>query len=403
MAGSLNYLWPTTFSLVLVNWLIKYTGKPLPLWKHVLLFFSCLAVGWSNESVSLPVSIGLFFYFLFNKSSYRNGAVSSVLGYALGAFFILISPGTWQRMQGWESVTSQRTLIQVLFIHSYNLAWGFIRNILPLCAMVVVLLFLGRNRWRFASVRKNMLAWLFLGFFCFLLALGWDEHRVFFGVSAFSLVIVLRTFRPYFSSQDRQGWFRLALIVLCAVPATTALRATAFYLDHDKQVYGEVRQAPSKCVIRERPYSGKSRYVYVTALEPDRYAFHNRVKSFYYRKEFIQALPDDLFDVVTSGKLASSLTPSNSTMDNYPLYTYGSYWILPVSEIPSKRLSVIFCYQKDNAGLKVHQKVFRYLFNTLDSSTEEGLCFGVESNGKKYLVIPQKSERNLIQIHRKDY
>ena len=159
MTGSLNYLWPTTFSLVLVYWLRRYSGKPLSLWQHLLLFFSCLAIGWSNESVTIPVSFGLFFYFLFNRTSFRNGAVSSSLGYALGAFLILIAPGTWQRMHGWENVTNQQNLLQMLFIHSYNLAFGFIRNILPLCAMIVALLLKERGRWRFVSIRKSIFAW----------------------------------------------------------------------------------------------------------------------------------------------------------------------------------------------------------------------------------------------------
>ena len=243
-----------------------------------------------------------------------------------------------------------------------------------------------------------------MGFSLFLFALGWDENRVFFGVSAFSLVILLRTLRPLFSNQRRPYYlFSLVLVTLCAVPTVSAIRTTASFFDYDLGVYEEVCHAPDKCVVRERPFTGKSRYVYATMLDPDRYSFHNRVKSFYYGKEFIQALPDDLFDAVTSGNLDSSLTPSDKTLDGRPLFSYGSYWMLPVDKIPAKRLSVVFCYQTDKAGLKLHQRVFRYLFNTLDSSTDEGICFGVESGGNKYLVIPQKSELNLIQIQLKDY
>jgi len=403
MAGSLNYLWPTTFSLVFICWLTRYSGTSLALWKHLLLFLSCLAVGWSNESISIPVTIGLFFFFLFNRTSFRNGAVSSTMGYALGALFILIAPGTWQRMQGWENVLDQQTPLQVLFIHSYNLAWGCIHSILPVIAIAVVLLFSGRNRWRFAPFRKSLLAWLFLGFSCFLFTLGWDEERIFFGFSVFSLVIITRTLQPILSKLDGHFSLSLALIFLCAIPAAVALRATASFFNYDRLVYEEVRRAPSKCVVREHSYSDESRYVFATTLKPDRYAFHNRVKSFYFGKEFIQALPDDLFDIVTSGRLASSLTSSNKEVDGRPLFTFAHYWVLPVDEIPAKQLLAVFYYRIDNSGLKAHQKVIRHLLNTLDSATDESLCFGIECGGNKFLVIPQKSEKNLIQIRIIDY
>ena len=106
---------------------------------------------------------------------------------------------------------------------------------------------------------------------------------------------------------------------------------------------------------------------------------------------------------MTSGRLASSLTSSNKEVDGRPLFTFAHYWVLPVDEIPAKQLLAVFYYRIDNSGLKAHQKVIRHLLNTLDSATDESLCFGIECGGNKFLVIPQKSEKNLIQIRIIDY
>ena len=402
MTGSLNYLWPATFSLIFVRWLMEYTGEPLPFWKHLLLFLACLAVGWSNESITVPVTIGLSFYFLFNRNAFRNGAVSASLGYALGALLIVFGPGTWQRMQDWEGLLNQRTPIQALFIHSFNLASGLIHGILPVIAAAVLLYLQGKHRLRFAAIRKQLPVWLLFGFICFLFALGWDAERVYFGVSVFSLAIVLRAFRPNLVRLDRFRFSCLPLVALCAIPATTALRATASYSAYDDLVYSEVRQAPRQCIVRERPFDLKSRFAYVTTLKPDRHLFHNRVKAFYYGKDFIQALPDDLYDVVTSRTPDVALAPTDIKIDGRALYTFGDYWLLPVDGIPAKRLVAAYHVKTDNTHLKTRQRVIRYLLNTLDSPPEEYPCYGIEIAGETYLVLPRHNEQDLIRIQLKE-
>ena len=399
MTGSVNYLWPTTFSLLYLSWLKHNGGKHLSLWGHAMAFLICLVIGWSNESVTIPVAFGLFLFFFFNRTKFCQGAICSYLGYALGALLIAFGPGTASRLSPWEELVSQRSLIQTGFIHLYNLVWGFIHSRLPVIAILVLLYFLIRRRIPVGHILRNDLSWILLGFTLFLLALGWDEPRVYFGFSAFCLLLVLRATHPLLDRLDQRMFPCFLLIVLCCFPVVQALKATRSYYLYDRSVSEEIRSAPEKCIVKKRPYVFKSRYVYVTRPAEDRFDFHNRVKAFYYGKEFIQALPDDLFDAVVSGRLGSSLTPSKWEINGRPFLAYAQYLLLPVDEIPARRLSSVFHYQVDNAGLKVHQRIFRYLLNTQDwASRQSDVCYGIESGGENYLVIPKKDERNLIGI-----
>ena len=406
MTGCLNYFWPAAFSLVYINWLeLKGRNSCSPL-IYLVSFVLCLALGWMNESISVPVSLGLTLYFAFNYDEFRHGSISSYLGYILGTALIVLSPGTISRMTMEEGLLVQQNIVQTLFIHLYNTIWGCIHNILPLIAAIALAILILRQKIRFFFLRKSLLICIFAGFFMFLFALGWDVNRVFFGLSTFSLVFLLQLLFPFIRRETTSFAFLCFLFLVCLTPTILALRVTKDYSVYDNMVYDEVRNAPIYCIVKEHPFSINSRFVYSTTLKPDRYNFHNRVKAFYYGKLSIQALPEVLYNALCVGHLEDLLQPTTREIDGVYLFEFDSFWFLPVQQIPPRRLCATYHFQTVTSNLKPRKRIIRYLLNTqnYDAQTEVS-CFGIESGQQAYLVLPKvvNRDKDVLDIQIVDY
>lgn len=390
MTGSLNYLWTTTATLWYVYWLRNCRNYEASILRHIVVFMICLSIGWMQESVTVPVAFGLFLYYIFNRKSFRGIIITSFMAYALGAALIVLGPGTFARMSSGGEISTQMDSIQFVFSHTYNTLYEYGLNILPMLALIVILLlFVMRYKRSKQVLMHSLYGMLYVAFLLFLLALGMAEERIYFGVSVLSWLIILR-FVESFPIMLKQRWIAIVILfVICVFPINASLRATKAYCDFDENQYEEVRQAPSRCVLKDRHYQDDSRYVYVTNLSPDRYNFHNRVKAFYYGKEYIQALPDDLYDVVINETLDSLMVKTNRKVDGRELYEYGDHWLLPIEKIPTNRMSAIYIHDIDNETLETKQKVIRYLMNTLDSSKEIMNIYVVSINHANYLIFPK--------------
>lgn len=391
MTGSINYLWTTTFSLVYFYWLRKQEHHYSSALAHICVFMLCVAIGWTNESVTVPVALGLFFYFIFNRDQFKGIIITSYIGYALGAALIVLGPGTFSRLSSGGEISTKMDSIQFLFLHIYNTLYQYIYTVFPVLVIIGTIITLFVKKSNRKGLLRNIYVWLFLAFTLFLFALGMDEERMYFGVGVFSLLILIRMGNSLISYMASRWYFCIVVMLLCVLPVKAALQATKGYMEYDMSVYDEVKRAPEKCVVRARSYDRKSRYVYVTLLQADRYAFHNRVKAFYYGKEYIQALPDDLYDAVVNKKMDSLLTVTDRIIDGKPLYEFSNYWLLSVDEIPDYTVTIVYYYWAGNENLDWKQKKIRYLLNTLNKEVKSHQALGVECNGKSYLLFPQDS------------
>ena len=398
MTGSLNYLWTTTATLWYVYWLRNCRNYEASILRHIVVFMICLSIGWMQESVTVPVAFGLFLYFIFNRKSFRGIIITSFMAYALGAALIVLGPGTFARMSSGGEISTQMDSIQFVFSHTYNTLYEYGLNILPMLALIViVLLFVMRYKRSKQVLMHSLYGMLYVAFLLFLLALGMAEERIYFGVSVLSWLIILR-FVESFPIMLKQRWIAIVILfVICVFPINASLRATKAYCDFDENQYEEVRQAPSRCVLKDRHYQDDSRYVYVTNLSPDRYNFHNRVKAFYYGKEYIQALPDDLYDVVINGTLDSLMIRTNKSVDGKYLYEYGDYWVLPFDVQPLYKMQVKYDYIVEPRDLDWLHKTVQYLMNVKEQRTELRDCYIVDSKGSYYVVMHR--EDKVLNIH----
>jgi hypothetical protein len=356
-------------------------------------------VGWSNESVSVPFTVGLLLFFVLNREKFKGGVISSFAGYATGAGLIVVSPGTYVRVLAEQASALPSDVIQSLFHRFYALVWGYVSCILPLITVIVLMVVLIRSNNKIELIKRNIMVLLLLSFTFFLFLLGYEEIRVYFGVSALCMIVLLRCLRPFFVGRQPHWLIPTIVVFLCLIPSAKAMQATHAYFDFNKCIYNEIRQSPTECVVQAQEFDKNSRYVYVTSLSADRNAFHNRVEAFYYNKKYIQALPTDLLEFVSNPAVDSLITVPSWGASEYRLYDFSSYWIVPINHIPSQRVYATYQYLSDTESLRFRQRIVRYLMNTIDKGICTVPCYGIESEGKPYMILPKNGmDINRIKV-----
>lgn len=389
MTGSLNYLWPTTFTIIYIYWLSNYKYKKTSFVKHIVLFGICFVVGWMNESVSVPVTMGLFIYFIFNKCNFKGLVISSFVGYALGACLIVFSPGTLSRLSSGE-VDIQMDVVQFTFLHVYNVLYEYIHNILPIIAFIVsFIVFKVKYRNRCSVIVHNMYALLLIFFTVFLVVLGMLGERIYFGISVISLLIIFDVIDSTISSLKKKVYASILLLFLCIIPIRSAISQTKDYSDFDNATYCEVKKSSARCLVKAHYYNKNKRFsnVISPAISADIDDFHNRVKAFYYEKEYIQALPVNLYDAIINETFDTLIVRTDREVNGERLYKFDNYWILPIDECPKFNVSMTYFYPANRYELSNKQKFIRYLMNTSNVSSKRNTGFYIEFHGKFYLVF----------------
>lgn len=377
LTGACNYLWPTTFALCYVYWLTHYVPRAEKWYVHAFALMAGLAISWTNESVSAPVALGLFIYYAFHRKTFKGLAASSYIGYGLGAALIVFSPGTFSRLETDSTVLPPLETDQFLFLHTYYLFYYFISFALPII-VVAFYTWKGLKHYRrpLAFV-DSRLACIFLSFILFLWALGMDDaDRVYFGVSAFSLAILLRAVEPLWDKLRFRTVISVFAALCCGLPIYAAAKDTLHYHEIDAEAKAIVKAAPEECVVRLQEKPESSRYCYyggMESLSPDRFAFHTRVKAFYYGKEYIQALPDNIYNAWQA-----------DTLDHLQGYEVIA---LAADSIPQKSVTVRYTLPESTEVLAPRQRFIRHLFNTLPSTTETGNALLVTKGEKNYLLV----------------
>lgn len=394
MTGSLNYLWTTTFSIIYLCWLRSYKYKETSFVKHLVLFGICFAIGWMNESVSVPIVMGLSIYFIFNKTYFKGLVISSFAGYVLGACLILFSPGTFLRLSSGE-VDTQIDVVQFLFLHIYNVLYEYIHTILPIIAFITSLIIFKikyKNKW--SVIIHNMYALLFVSFAFFLVILGMLGERIYFGVSVISMLMIFEVINFTISYFKKKIYASFLLLFLCIIPVRSAIYQTKEFSEFDKATYREVKESSVCCLVKARYYNKNNRFsnVISPAISANRCNFHNRVKAFYYGKEYIQALPINLYDAIINEIFDSLMVRTDREVDGERLYKFDSYWILPIADQPKSNVFMTYFYSVNQLKLSNKQRLIRYLTNIPDVSSKRNIGFYIEYHEKFYLVFERDEE-----------
>lgn len=391
LTGSINYFWTTTFSLIIIYYILDSTDITVKPWSLFTLFLCGIFVGWMNESISIGVSGGFFFFLLFNRKVLSNNKISLILGYILGTALIIFSPGTFARAAG-GGVNMEYSIIQFFTMRLVVIIQMLIKFPIMLIGLMVV---------SFQLYKRNytLLGCIYLFTLLFLCLLGMDGDRVFYGMSIISLILCMAFMREYLIEYvNRYSFlndFSIILFILCVYPCISAIASARTFRDFNSTIESEILASPSECVIASRELPESNRFVYATSISPDRNTVHNRARAFYYNKSSVQSLPSFLYKQYKEDSFVADLkrVPIIASdglqleaffADSYP------YLIIPMPEEyvfhSYSQCQAFFKIQDKN--LKLYQKIVRWFLGSLNISSQLMDCYYIEKEGCYYYILP---------------
>lgn len=175
MAGALNYLWPTVFALILIEIFLRNYKLNL-----ILLFLFALISGWCQEAVSIPLSLCLSYWVLFNKKYRTSTNITLLIAYIIGTLLIILSPGTLSRFIEGNEIQFLGNVLRVLGIKLVMTLKLFGNQIIYWICFFVILFTIKRKHVVFSSLHY-MVLWIFNSIF--FVCLGFGHERVTFLLS----------------------------------------------------------------------------------------------------------------------------------------------------------------------------------------------------------------------------
>lgn len=402
MAGAVNYLWATAFSLVV---LVQFICVPSRSGMYPIILWSLFAflVGWMNESVSIPIAGGLFLYGVFNHKRLSLRQKMILMAYCVGCALIVFSPGTTARLEHSDEIQVTNSIVSFFFTRTWNLFLFYLRHPISFITLLMILYALVSKKDSLRSFYKQESLYIFLLLFSilFLWGVNMPDERIFFFYEVLSWIILLR-FLQYTSIrwQGRKMYIVYGLFIcLSVLGISRAFKSIKTYHVYNEEVIAQIKQASSEAILPSVPYPGKEdAFVYVTPLSDDPTNYHNRVKSFYYGKKFIVALPEEIFlylgkrGISTVGSFSAYSIPKNVSVLNIQ----NKYWLI---KVPKETKEAFMKIIVSTPELTERKKFTRKLMG-LDSDDESFGCQLLSKHpfiidGEKYVFVPYVECRDL--------
>lgn len=387
LTGSVNYMWSAAFSLIVLKIVLGkiYNGKLLCL----VSFLFCVFAGWMNESITFGIGGGLIVYAFLNHNRFKGIIRWTIIGYLIGCLMLLLSPGTLNRASSGE-INTELDILQMF--SSRILSSVFIFKSLPIIAiawLIVVLACFKRFKVLFRDQSLIIFSFVLSALFCFLI--GLPESRVFFGVSVLSTILLISVIRYLMNSVAVPNFalrsVSIIFLALCISPALKAINKTSWYCQHSSEVESCIKASPMACVIEACPVSD-SRFVYATKVTGNRYQFHNRVRSFFYHKDYVCAVPKPLY---------SSYINQDKTQ------IPSEYLVLQLDDT-TRAIKGIKGHHLKTGNLSRKQHIVRYLLGTLDDDIVISDYAILDYNTESLLIVPRNEaiDRLIITLANHD-
>ncbi len=397
VAGSSNYMWAITASLLLVYLLQRVCGKHLSLGKTILLMLLAFIAGNFNEATSFGVLAGLVLYYIFNRSKFDRNAKLALLAYFLGVVVILSSPPAWGRaVHG--GVVMNLTIGELLKTRAYIFTEKMLRVITPLMAVVVGIVTLIWKGWR--PVMGNVWTYVLICQAVLMFALGYFFDRAYAPLATVAFIIAAMAADALLSCGRWAQWMRWLAVVLSIALSMFAYARAMRVLHNLKMFENEVEQAitsaPRHAVLPEYRFHGYSRFA-----TPLRYAsaeYFNRESTFcaYYDKDNVQFVPDSVYQRYHSGRLldgaqvlplVSDRPEMANTVLGFPDQDYMVVVIAADTLKPTPQYASYYFEQADSA-LSAEDVKFRETYG-LSSNYEYKGFYPLYFKGRQLLILPR--------------
>ena len=324
MAGSANYLWAITASLLLIYFLQRPSGG----WgKTLLLALAAVVAGGFNEATSLGFFVGLCLYYLFNRQRFDRRVAVVLAGYLVGLLIIIASPAAWNRAAADGGIVTNLPFVELLSTRwniFHEKVWQFT---LPAVALAVGLIALAFKRGK--AVRQDMWTYIFLSLALVLFALGLRHERAYAPWAAVSFLIVAKGTESLLARCP--AWTRFVVIglslALTAFTYARGIKALDDYRTYDRQVMHEIDAAPSQAVLRERQFDRYNRFVKPMNYQSSNFFGHEAIFRAYYGKENVQFVGDSVFVRYHEGRLLDGARPLLASTDRPDII--GGAFLIP--------------------------------------------------------------------------
>lgn len=396
VAGSCNYMWSITTSLLMIYLLQRYKGKRMGTGMTALLFFIALVGGCFNEAMSFGIFGGMVLYYIFNRNALDRNAVIAMTAYLLGIIIILASPGIWERAADGGIVVNM-SLGELLASRSHIFAEKNLRIITPIAAVIVGIIVLV---WKgFGPIKRCMWSYILLCMALLMFALGYLYDRAYAPIATVSLIILIMAVDGLFTRWRWGGWLRVAAIIF-GILASVYFYSDAMGVLHrlktfEDNIDREIKAAPRHAILHEYRFKGYSRFA--TPLSYDSWNFFTREATYtaYYGKDNVQFVNDSIFDRYHSGRLLDGAVPLHLESDrpeiaDSVLAVPGPDYMLVVLNVdtllPCPQLATYYLTEP-GAGMTEEEKRYRSQHGVANDFEPHGF-YPLYYQGQQMLVMP---------------
>ena len=312
MAGSANYLWAITASLLVV-YCLERQDTTLGPGKGILLFIGALVAGGFNEATSFGFFTGLCLFIVFNFSRFDRCIAVVLAGYLLGMLLIVASPAAWNRAAD-GGIILNLPLNELFSTRAYifhEKAWRFYLPVAALAVGIIALLF---KRGR--DVRQCVWTYIFIGLTLVVFTLGLLHERAYAPWVTVSFLIMAMGIDTVLS---RWPWLRITVILLAlALTAFTfgrGIKMLGKYQSFDRQITNEIMSSPDQAILLEQQFPDYSRFVKPINYESDNFFGHEIVYRAFYGKSNVQFVSDSVYRRYHEGRLLEGAELLPTTCD----------------------------------------------------------------------------------------
>lgn len=393
MAGSANYMWAITLSLLLVYVLKRAQGRPLGWGKAILWLLFGFVAGGFNEATSLGFLGGFLLYYAFNYRLFDRRAVVMMMGYALGIMLIVLSPGAWNRAT--TDIALNLSPDDLLSSRWYIFMEKMWRFYLPVLALIVGICLLVMRRGK--VIRKSIWTYVLFCLAGVMFALGLNHERVYAPLVTVASIIVIMAADALLTVRWRP--LRLAAIVialgLSVFTYARGIKVLGQYKDYNEQVEKEIAAAPDQAILLERQFDGYSRFIKPMNYMSTNFFAHEVIYRAYYGKKNVQFVSDSVYRRYHEGRLLDGaqvwpMTAENADITGDVLRIPGQDYIavsLRLDTLPATFQTARYCFENVETALTQEERQRRQDYG-LNINYEPKGFYPLEYQGKRYLIIP---------------
>lgn len=395
--GSFNYLWVLVATLAFLLWLRQRSQQERISSMDWLLSPLAIAVGWSHEGLSLPLTAAFMVYLWHHRRELLHYAVTPyMLFYMVGTALCLLSPGIWNR-----SADAQGFGVRMLS--------GAINCVMNVRVLWLLLLLLG---YRWLKDRRALVAYVrryVYGFVVLTVSIGIvvlcgsTLERVAFYTDFLAMLLLL----PLMIDVAPVVWKRRLVAVCCILVAVAYV--PAYIVRHENKVTWQLAEeqmkAPGSEVIGVRTVTkgenllmdyARDRYVlpsfefgyYCCYMGFDATDTNIRCAARLYDKQRLVFLPEDVVQRIENDSAAYTDYELDKSQSLY-------VWRLGEQQIVNKVTFVL--NEEDRSKLLPHQRLVAYDGDRyeLDDFHYET----IEVSGRRYLVFTRPTTNIYRRIH----